>query len=73
MATLSPSHQLVRGLVPVTGHTERKTAMNVMEPRIAYLEIDRRLRAAEHRRRARWARAATRSPSSPAFPGRGDK
>ena len=47
--------------------------MNLMDPRIAYLEIDRRLRAAEHRRRVRWARAATRSPGSPAFPGRGDK
>lgn len=47
--------------------------MNVMEPRIAYLEIDRRLRAAEHHRRVRWARAATRSTSSRAFPGRGDK
>ena len=47
--------------------------MNVMEPRIAYLEIDRRLRAAEHRRRVRWARAATRSTSSHTFPGRGGK
>ena len=47
--------------------------MNLMDPRIAYLEIDRRLRAAEHHRRVRWARAATRSTRSPVFPGRGGK
>jgi hypothetical protein len=35
--------------------------MNLLDPRIAQQEIDRRLRAAEHRRRVRWARAATRN------------
>ena len=73
MATLSPRHQLVGGLVPVTGSHREETAMNLLDPRIAHLEIDRRLRAAEHRRRVRWARAATRGTDSPAFPGRGDK
>ena len=43
--------------------------MNLLEPRIAYLEVDRRLRAAEHRRRVRWGRAAARSTNTPAFPG----
>ena len=39
--------------------------MNVLDPNIAYLEIDRRLRAAEHRRRIRWARAGTRGTNPP--------
>ena len=37
--------------------------MNVPYPRIAYLEMERRLRAAEQQRRARRARAAARSSS----------
>jgi hypothetical protein len=39
--------------------------MNVLDPHLAYLEIDRRLRAAEHRRRVRWARAAARGTNAP--------
>jgi hypothetical protein len=47
--------------------------MYVLDPRIAHLEIDRRLRTAEHRRRARRARAGARSTNIPAFCGGGDR
>jgi hypothetical protein len=32
--------------------------MNQLDPRIAHLEIERRLQAAEQRRRVRWARVS---------------
>jgi hypothetical protein len=40
--------------------------MNVLDPQIAYLEMDRRLRAAEHRRRVRRMPAAAKRRSTTA-------
>ena len=34
--------------------------MSLLDPRIAHLEIERRLRGAENRRRVHWARVAVR-------------
>lgn len=43
--------------------------MNLLDPRIARHEIDRRLRDADHYRRVRWARR-TRTVASPRAPRR---
>jgi hypothetical protein len=64
----------VCGLVAITGYSTREeTDMNLLDPRIAQQEIDRRLRAAEHRRRVRWARASTRNGGDTADLGYGEQ
>jgi hypothetical protein len=64
----------VCGLVAITGYSTREeTDMNLLDPRIAQQEIDRRLRAAEHRRRVRWARASTRNGGDMADLGSGEQ
>jgi hypothetical protein len=47
--------------------------MYLLDPRIAHLEIDRRLRTAEHHRRVRRARAGAGGTKTPAFSGCGDR
>ena len=45
--------------------------MNQLDPTLARHEIDRRLRAADHHRRVRWARNFAKSSVRPPLSGRG--